>query len=121
MRILNALMLLAFLLSAAVQLNDPDPLPWIAIYLAAALACLAWARGHRGLALPVSIGLIALVWSTWLVLAVPADTAVGPALQHWQMADQGSELVREVGGLWLVVAWMAIVCARRRHTPTATG
>ena len=34
--ILNALFLAAYLLSALVQYNDPDPWAWVAIYLATA-------------------------------------------------------------------------------------
>ncbi|MEO7822999.1 MAG: transmembrane 220 family protein, partial [Gemmatimonadaceae bacterium] len=32
-------MLLMFVFSTAVQLNDPDPLAWMAIYAAAAAVC----------------------------------------------------------------------------------
>ena len=35
-QLLNGLFLLAYLLSALVQINDPDPAIWIALYLAAA-------------------------------------------------------------------------------------
>ena len=37
----NTLFLVAYLLSALVQYNDPDALPWIAIYLAATAMCVA--------------------------------------------------------------------------------
>ena len=38
---LNALFFVAYLLSAIVQYNDPDALPWILIYLAASLNLIA--------------------------------------------------------------------------------
>ena len=37
--IANGIMAAMFLLSAVLQYNDPDPLRWIALYAAAALAC----------------------------------------------------------------------------------
>jgi hypothetical protein len=39
MRILHAILAVTFLLFAFVQLNDPDPLIWIAIYGAMAVLC----------------------------------------------------------------------------------
>ena len=36
---INAVVSLLFVVSAVLQLNDPDPLAWVLIYLGAALAC----------------------------------------------------------------------------------
>lgn len=39
MKALNVFLILIFILSAALQYNDPDPYIWISIYLYAAIAC----------------------------------------------------------------------------------
>ena len=39
-KVADALFLLMFVFSVVVQVNDPDPLAWMAMYGAAAIACL---------------------------------------------------------------------------------
>lgn len=39
MKVLNIVLILIFILSAALQYNDPDPYIWISIYLYAAVIC----------------------------------------------------------------------------------
>lgn len=46
MKIFNIVMAVLFVLFAALQYNDPDPLLWIAIYLFAAFLCLRALRMH---------------------------------------------------------------------------
>jgi hypothetical protein len=45
-KIADAIFLLMFVLSVVVQVNDPDPLRWMAIYGAAAVACLLSLTGR---------------------------------------------------------------------------
>lgn len=45
MKILNMLFAGLFVLSAALQYNDPDPLIWITLYMYSAVLCLLAARG----------------------------------------------------------------------------
>jgi hypothetical protein len=59
----NAIMLLMFVFSAAVQLNDPDPLPWMGIYGAAAAVCALETRRRTPAWAPVALALVALVWA----------------------------------------------------------
>lgn len=116
MRAANLLFFLAYIASAAVQLNDPDPLQWIAIYTAAALCCAAWERRWAPQNAPAFVAGIALLWSATLLVSIPTDVHLGRSLTEWQMNVDGSELVREVGGLWFVAAWMAALwwCPRDR-------
>lgn len=114
MRLANLLFLLAFLLSVAVQHNDPDPLRWMALYAAAAAACLAWDRRWGPRWLPAVPGGVALAWSVAVLVAVPAGVDVGHAVTDWHMHAGGSEEVRELGGLWLVVGWMGALAWRPR-------
>ena len=64
----NALFLLIFLLSTAVQYNDPDPLRWFAVYSAAAALCLA----QYLVTLPRSLAAILIaVCVVWIAVLLP--------------------------------------------------
>ena len=65
-RVAFAAFAVLFALSVAVQYNDPDPLPWMALYgCAAVVAGLAAAK--RSMLVPAGVvGLVALVWALTL-------------------------------------------------------
>lgn len=67
MRIMNTFFFIAFVLSASVQLNDPDPWAWLILYGAAAACCLA----YQFSVLPWQVGaipaVIATLWCLWLL------------------------------------------------------
>jgi hypothetical protein len=94
---------LAYGASAAVQLNDPDPLLWFSIYAAAALLVLlpmgrlAW-RAHAGLAA------VALLWAASLVPGALELPALGMLADEMKAATPAIELAREALGLLLVAA-----------------
>ena len=60
MRRLHVIFAGIFLLSAAVQLNDPDPWRWVAIYGAAAGVGLG---GWRVRGVAAGVGLVAVIWA----------------------------------------------------------
>ena len=104
-----AVMCALFLLSVAVQYNDPDPELWMPIYgLAAALAGLG-AAGR----LPLRANAAALV--LYLALfGVWAPTLVGArhqAFESWHMQAPEDEAPREAGGLALCALWSAVQTA----------
>ena len=112
-RVAAALMCGVFILSAAVQWNDPDPWRWIPLYsLAAVLAGLA-AAGR----LPLRPNAAALVLFTVLfVLAAPSLFAARRgAFTHWKMQSAGDEEAREAGGLALCALWSAVQTALARR------
>lgn len=115
----NWLMAALLGLSAALQYNDPDPLSWIALYAAAAAACVLW--GLRRVAWPVAapVAAIAAVWAALLLPDVLGHIAPGDLFLR--MSEKGGrvEVGREVGGLLIVVAWMLalLVLERRRRRP----
>ncbi len=91
---------------ALLQLNDPDPLGWIAIYAAAAattLASLKW----RGAAGHVALGLagLTLVWSI-VIFPDARGFAAGDLFASMKASSPQIEAGREVGGLALIGAWM---------------
>lgn len=110
----NGAMALLFVGFAALQWNDPDPVPWIAIYGAAAAACVVARRARRGWIAAALVGLAALVWSATLV---PTVIATPPAWRDivgdMQMKAAGVEEARELMGLGIVAAWMAAVALVR--------
>ena len=87
---------LAFAAMAALQLNDPDPVRWIAIYAAAALVSIASALRRAPPALHLGLGAVAVAWAALLLPTIVREAAL-----------TGSEIEREFGGLLLVALGMA--------------
>ena len=113
--VVQAAMALLFAFAAAVQYNDPDPLRWMAIYLAAAgVAILAAMRRRIPPLLPLAVGGIALVWAA-MVLAGVEFGMFGRMFDAWEMASPSIEQAREVSGLAIVAAWMFITAALGRR------
>lgn len=106
MRYLAIFFALLFALSAALQLNDPDPVLWFLAYAAVAvlLGMAAFGRFNR----PFTAVLL-LVLTVWLLTFVP-DFVVWvrmgmPTIVGGMKAEEPHiELVREFGGLFLTVA-----------------
>jgi hypothetical protein len=95
-----------FLLSVAVQYNDPDPWLWMPLYgLAAALAGLGalgrFPLGPNAAALALFVGLFALWVPSLLVARREAFTS-------FAMRASGDEEPREAVGLGLCAAWSAV-------------
>ena len=157
MKKLNWIFFLIFLLGAVLQFNDPDPVIWMAMWGAAAGACLlfglgitriskrrskgsslesvdsassvkitrhdpdasarSWfARyGFFGLAfraVPLLIGIIALIWAAMLI----PDVVQSAGDLRWKevfnvvtMSSIAVEWAREMGGLLIIAAWMGMI------------
>ncbi len=114
MRAADAVMGLLFLLAVAVQYNDPDPLEWMAIYGAAALACLLAVRGRLSRWLPAVIGVIALGWAATLAPRVVGQVGPGDLFREVGMATLAIEEAREMLGLLIVAGWMLVLLSRPR-------
>jgi hypothetical protein len=107
-------MALLFFLGAAVQLNDPDPARWFAIYLAAGAVSLVSGRLRRGWQLAAGVSVVALVWAA--VLAPGVLPALQPAELFESMQAETPEIEkgRELLGLLIIGGWM-LVSAWVRH------
>lgn len=88
---------LVFLGAAALQWNDPDPAPWIALYLAAAALCIAGVFRGVPSGLRLGLGALSALWAASLLPAIVREAA-----------HTGTEIEREFGGLVLVVIAMAL-------------
>lgn len=122
-QVANGIMALLFLFSAAVQLNDPDPLWWVAVYAgAAALCALELRRGAPAWAV-IALALVAFAWSASIWLRV-RDVPIASLFAEWEMRDVQVEEARETYGLAIVGAWMLAILAARmlraraRRAPT---
>jgi hypothetical protein len=109
-RLADGLFLLLFAFSVVMQVNDPDPLRWIAIYSAAALACLVSSQLHWFF--PAAVGLVALAWATTLAPAVIGNVPFLSMFEEFEMKNIAIEESREMYGLLLVAFWMAVLAHR---------
>ena len=116
-RMTNRVMAVLFLISAAIQFNDPDPLRWAAIYGAAGFACLAAGRLRYSWPLPTAVGLVALVWTAWLSPILP-QVRLRDLARSMHAETPTIELGRELLGLVIVLGWMVVlVIGSRRKRP----
>ena len=107
--IANAIFLLAFAASVIVQVNDPDPLPWMGIYGAAAIVCGLELRRRTRPWLPAFVSAVALAWAATLAPRVIGKVPFGSMFEAFEMQDLGIEESREMYGLLLIALWMGAV------------
>lgn len=108
----NGLTTCVFLLFAVVQYNDPDPVRWMAIYLAAALCCALELFGRLRWPLPAVTAVVALIWIGVWAPRVVGQVDWGHAFASAGMSgDEKEEEARETGGLVITAAWCAALVA----------
>lgn len=108
-----------FAASAILQLNDPDPVAWIAVYLGGALvAAIGW-RWVPGLVAAVAVAAIAATWAA--IIALDIEQWVGFERVVGPMEIEGGpvELTREALGLAMVAGYCAFVALRWRRLPSS--
>jgi len=113
-------MAVLFLISAVLQYNDPDPIQWGAIYLAAALLS-GWAA-FRAQTLrwqpPALVGIVAVVWAIAIATHMHGTPAFADLFKTMKAETPPIEESREPLGLLIVALWMAILAFRHRgHGP----
>ena len=111
--VFNTVFLVAYLLSAAVQFNDPDALPWIVIYLAAAVMCVAQYRRKLAPWLPPVLLAISGVWIIALLPSIIGEVSPAEVFESVSMRTRAVEEAREIGGLGLVALWAAVSTLRK--------
>lgn len=115
-RIVNGFMVVIFLVAAVIQYNDPDPVRWILIYGAAAVAALLQVRreGEWARRIPLVVGLAALIWALFLVPEVLGQVAFQDLFQSMDPNHPEIEEGRELGGLLIIALWMGVLVFRSR-------
>ena len=114
-RVVNSLLAVLFLFGAVVQYNDPDPLPWMAIYLAAALACVLALAGRLPWWWAAVIAVIALAWALTLVPRALPNVRIVELFAAWEMKSERIEEAREMYGLLLIFISMAMLAVSSRR------
>jgi hypothetical protein len=107
LRILNAIMLILFALSIAVQYNDPDGLLWMAIY-GYALVVTAMALFNR-YTLLAPLGVIAYLLGFAILMPTWNPGAIAELLSQPKMVNHDVELAREALGLLICAGWLSVL------------
>ena len=120
-RIVSGALACLFLFGAAVQYNDPDPLGWAAIYLAAMAVC----AGHALRPMPFLPGaLVALAALLWAIVLAPSALQLMPSFAEvtgtFRMMAPGVEELREFGGLMIIAVVTGILAFRARRRSART-
>lgn len=123
-RLIHATMGLLFIVTALLQLNDPDPLYWVATYLTVAVVCGAAAIGWS----LATLGKIAIGMSLAGILISAPGTGEYLAADDFGSITQGMsgdkpyiESVREFGGLFVALVYLiAFQIAAWRGTRNAS-
>lgn len=105
-----------FAVCVLLQLNDPDPVVWMAMYGAAALSAAAVPYWRRGWVVAAVVAAVAAAWALalWSGVAGAVETS-----DLWRkMSEKGGrvEEMREAGGLTIVALWLGAAAwiGRRR-------
>ena len=121
-QLLNIPFAAIFVFGATLQYNDPNPIPWVLIYLAAALPCALIAMKRSGWRLPAVVAAVAAAWCSVYVLQGAWTVPVGQMFAEWEMKNQEVLQTREMFGLGLIAVWTALlaVFARLEGKSTST-
>tara|TARA_R110002049_G_scaffold177382_20_gene344574 strand:- start:2882 stop:3202 length:321 start_codon:yes stop_codon:yes gene_type:complete len=103
-----------YLLSAAVQYNDPDAFLWVLVYLAAAVMCALQFRARPPLWLPRALLVITAVWMGALLPSIVGQISLQEIFASISMKTRAVEEAREIGGLFLVTLWAGVLTYRQR-------
>lgn len=104
-RVVSGLFLILSLWSAYLQLNDPDPARWVAIYLACALVAGLESAGKGQPKLALGVAVVALAWALAILPELldgwkPSDLTATMTSAHPEV-----EYGREFGGLSIVFSY----------------
>jgi hypothetical protein len=102
---------LLFLFGAIVQYNDPDAAPWIAIYLAASVACGRALLGRIRWWWPATIAAVAGAWALSMAPRAFPNVRLPELFGTWEMANSRVEQGREMYGLVIIFLCMAALAS----------
>jgi len=100
-------------LCVALQYNDPDPIRWMVMYGAGAIASVLLPRKRVAAAVAAVVGLVALVWAAMLIYEVWGVVALSDLANKMSEKGGAVEVEREAGGLLIEGVWLAIGAAYR--------
>lgn len=97
---------LLFSYAAWLQLNDPDPARWIAMYGAAAIACLSVFWSARVSVIRTAVAVVALAWSMSLFAGLERFPEWSDLIADRPMVGDHVEEAREAIGLLIAGIWV---------------
>jgi hypothetical protein len=128
MRVLNIVFIIVFVISAALQYNDPDPYIWIPLYLFGAWLCYNGIRKNYKPWLYILALFIYVNYALFLffdrngVLSWLKDHDAENIVQTMKAAKPWIEETREFGGLLiLIVASVVNIIYLRKFGPASSG
>jgi len=96
--------------AALLQLNDPDPIPWVALYLVSGMVSLVVAlRRRMPRTVIAAVGLVAIAWAAMIAVGGPGAAEYGRMFDAWEMQSPAIEEAREASGLVIVAIWMGVL------------
>ncbi len=95
------------------QLNDPDPARWMAIYGAGAIVSILLPVKKPVAALALLIGLISLAWAIYLIHSVWGLIAISDLSNKMSEKGGAVEVGREAGGLVIEGVWLMLAASYR--------
>ncbi len=120
LRFLHGLMAVLYVLSAAVQYNDPSPWPWVALYLAAATVAGLTAVGRPWRLLAWLVIAACVAWEIHYLRLGAWHTPFNDLTQEWHMTGENIVNGREFYALIWVAVWMGLTLVTPRG-PKANG
>ena len=116
LRRVNWVMCPLFFVATVVQLNDPDPARWMAIYgVAFALCVTLVVRGRVPIAAPALVAAVAIGWGLAIMLGGPVAAQYSHMFDAWKMTSASVEEAREATGVLIVGGWMAVIAMAQRR------
>ncbi len=110
-RVIFILFAVAFAVFAFLNLNDPDPIPWVAAYGATAIlaALAAFGRAHR-----VLVGVVGVAMFVWMCTMIPGIVewflgGMPSIVDEMQATEPHIEVVREFLGLFIAVLALGVM------------
>src|SRR5688572_31153438 len=97
------------------QINDPDPLRWMAMYGACAIAAALLPTQRRVVPIAALLAAAALAWAAYLLYVVWGRMEVGDLVNKMSEKGGAVEEGREAGGLGIAGAWLAFAAWYRRR------
>lgn len=122
LRILHGVMAGLFGFSVIIQHNDPGPLPWMAIYAAAAFSCGWFAAGRPAIRWAGITAAIGMAWEIRYIMAGAWKTPFADLTREWHMTSEAIVDGREFYALLWIIGWMLLLIASDRMIkPSATS
>jgi hypothetical protein len=118
--IVNLLMGLLFVVGAVVQWHDPDPIGWILMYAAAALACGAFRRVGWARHVALATAGVAIAWGALVLSEMPRWVTPSQMFEPMESRGGAVELAREVWGLGIIAVWMLLLVWAGRKQQSKT-